>query len=73
MALLPSSRTPRLVLSVLCATVLCSVTAAAAESPAGRAQYLPERIFGPTSRDFDATAVIRDFFSTHGRKRKDPL
>ncbi len=31
----------------------------------GRAQYLPPRAIGRVCRDFDATAVIWDFFRTH--------
>lgn len=33
----------------------------------GLDQYLPERIIGKTSRDFDSTEAIWAFFSTHGR------
>ncbi len=34
----------------------------------GGSQYLPERIIGKTSRDFDATEVIWEFFKNHTKE-----
>ena len=42
----------------------CASTAAGTPGPGG-AQYLPERLIGRVCRDFDATALIWDFFRAH--------